>query len=350
MQTVRRISNMAKPDACLEIDPSKFLLVIGPNFTTCVIKELADSYNLSLNGQNRADLQNGGIGAARTPDFALKRIVDVGIRVLLESEEYSNEIERSKCELLYRNAYELDPQFALKKVTVGLQKSGRYAEWLRRSFEFELESHLLSSHSVSLHRIIELQHQGARLVYVHCDDILSRVTRTSPVLLEDPDGLEKWLRGDKHGFLHVHGVYWEPDTVKLDGQFYESSGHYVRPASERLKLLFQEKHTIVIGCESHPSDPLLTQFLKEYLTEERSSLCQQHTFHLPITSVPHSKVVSGLPIVHTTSESEEDLYSHRPVHSLLCPITESSVSLCKLLTRGLGIQCYVQSPYFSWTD
>ena len=324
---------MAKPDVCLEIDPSKFLLVIGPNFTTCVIKELSDSYSLSLKSQGRADLHNGY--PARTPDFALKRIVDEGIRVLLDSEEYASETERSKCELLYRNAYELDPQFALKKVTVSLQKSGRYAEWLRRAFEFELESHLLSSQSVSLHRVLELQSQGARLVYVHCDDILSRVTGTSPILLEDPEGLEQWLRGEKQGFLHVHGIYWEPDTVKLDGQFYENSSHYSGQTSKRLKLLFQEKHTIVIGCESHPSDPLLTQFLKEYISEEEQLHHQPHTFHLPITSVPLSKVASGLPIVSSTAamtEHEEDLCLHRSVHTLLCPITESSVSLCKLLT------------------
>lgn len=317
---------MAKLDLCLEIDPTKFLFVIGPDFTTSVIKELSETYDrLPVNGgrSGREDAKS-----IKTPAFALKHIVDVGIRVLLDTEEYSSDVERSKCELLYRNAYELDPQFALKKVSMSLQKSGRYAEWLRRAFEVELESHFLASHSVSLHHIIELQNRGALLIYVHCDDILSRVSRTSPVLLEDPEGLDQWLKGEKPGFLHVHGVFWEPDTVKLDGQFYEGSGLHMRLAAERLKVLFQERQTVVIGCESHSNDPLLSQFVKEYMSDEQQQLHRQHTFHLPLTAVS-SNQTSGLPIIATSSEEGNRSSSLRPVHSVISPITESSISLCK---------------------
>ena len=325
---------MSKLDLCLEIDPSQFLLVIGPDFTTSVIKELSEAYELSIHGTNRPDLQQNGSTAKslKTPAFSLKHIVDEGIRVLLDAEEYSSDTERAKCELLYRNAYELDPQFAVKKVVMSLQQAGRYAEWLRRAFEVELESHFLASHSVSLHRVIELQSKGALLIYVHCDDILSRVSRTTPVLLEDPEGLDQWLKGERAGFLHVHGVYWEPDTVKIDGQFYENPSYYVKPAAERLKLLFQEKHTVVIGCESHPMDPLVSQFIKEYvyMPEEKRHQSQQHTFHLPLTRAA-SQLGSGLPVVTSSSLEESERSSHRPVHSILCPITESSISLCKCL-------------------
>ena len=329
---------MAKFDVCLEIDPGSFVLVIGPNFTTSVIRELSESYNQARDG---GPGRHGDAGAAaisaRTPTFALNQIIDAGIRVLLDSEEYSGEAERSKCELLYRNAYELDPQFALKKVSMGLHKSGRYAEWLRRLFEIEMESQLLASHSASLHRVVELQNKGARLIYVHCDDVLSRASHTSPILLEDPEGLDQWLKGEKRGFLHVHGVYWEPDTVKLDGQFYENFSHYQRPATERLKLLFQERHSIMIGCESQPSDPLLNQFIKEYILNEQQHPRQHqphpHTFHLPLTSIP-SNQMSGLPIDYTFSSGECTSSScSRQVHSLLCTTTESTVSLCKLLVR-----------------
>ena len=318
---------MAKLDLCLEIDPSKFLFVIGPDFTTSVIRELSEAYGrLPING-DRSDREDGK--SIKTPAFALKHIVDEGIRVLLDTEEYSSDVERSKCELLYRNAYELDPQFALKKVSMSLQKSGRYAEWLRRAFEVELEAHFLAaSHSVSLHHIIELQNRGALLIYVHCDDILSRVSRTSPVLLEDPEGLDQWLKGEKPGFLHVHGVFWEPDTVKLDGQFYEGSSLHVRPSAERLKQLFQERQTVVIGCESHSSDPLLSQFIKEYMSDEQQQLHHQHTFHLPLTALP-SNQASGLPIVTTSFQDGDQGSSPRPVHSVISPITESSISLCK---------------------
>jgi hypothetical protein len=329
---------VSKLDLCLEIDPSKFLLVIGPDFTTSVINELSEAHRLSIRGGNHADFQQqdgATIKSPRTPSFALKHIVDEGIRVLLDAEEYSNDTERAMCEHLYRNAYELDPQFALKKVAMSLQQAGKYAEWLRRAFEVELESHFLASHSVSLHRIIELQSKGALLIYVHCDDILSRVSRTAPVLLEDSEGLEQWLKGEKTGFLHVHGVYWEPDTVKIDGQFYESPSHVRPPTAERLKLLFQERHSVVIGCESHPTDPLVSQFIKEFMCEEQRHQNKQHTFHLPLTRSSSSKLESGLPLVSSMSlsssslEQESERSSRRAVHSVLCPIAESSVSLCK---------------------
>ena len=329
---------MAELDLCLEIDPSKFLLVIGPDFTTNVIKELSEAHShLSVNG-DRADFGDGTAARPiKTPAFALKHIVDEGIQVLLDTEEYSSEAERSKCELLYRNAYELDPQFALKKVSLSLQKSGRYAEWLRRAFEVELRSQFLASHSVSLHHIINLQSKGALLVYVHCDDILSRISRTSPVLLEDPEGVEQWLKGEKPGFLHVHGVYWEPSTVKLDGQFYESSGlGHLRQGAEQLKLLFRERQSVVIRCESHSSDPLLSQFIKEYMSDEKQQHHCQHTFHLPLTPVP-SNQAPGLPIVTTSSEDGGvQSSSPRPVHSVIAPITESSLLLCKSQPRTIG--------------
>lgn len=324
---------VSKLDLCLEIDPSKFLLVIGPDFTTNVIKELSEAYQLSIRNSH-PDLQQDEptVKSPRTPAFALKHIVEEGIRVLLDAEEYSNDTERAKCEHLYRNAYELDPQFALKKVAMSLQQAGKYAEWLRRAFEVELESHFLASHSVSLHRIIELQSKGALLIYVHCDDILSRVSRTAPVLLEDSEGLEQWLNGEKAGFLHVHGVYWEPDTVKIDGQFYESPSHVRPPTAERLKLLFQERHSVVIGCESHPTDPLVSQFIKEFMCEEQRHQNKQHTFHLPLTR-SSSKLESGLPLISmplsSSLEQESEKSSHRPIHSVICPITESSISLCK---------------------
>ena len=340
---------VSKLDLCLEIDPSKFLLVIGPDFTTSVINELSEAYQLSTRS-NHADFQQdeSTVKSPRTPSFALKHIVDEGIRVLLDAEEYSNDTERAKCEHLYRNAYELDPQFALKKVAMSLQQAGKYAEWLRRAFEVELESHFLAlaPHSVSLGRIIELQSKGALLIYVHCDDILSRVSRTAPVLLEDSNGLEQWLKGEKAGFLHVHGVYWEPDTVKIDGQFYESPSHVRPPTAERLKLLFQERHSVVIGCESHPTDPLVSQFIKEFMCEEQRHQNKQHTFHLPLTR-SSSKLESGLPLVSSiplsssssSLEQESEKSSHRPVHSVLCPIAESSISLCKCLKLGNYVSC-----------
>ena len=339
----------SKLDLCLEIDPSKFLLVIGPDFTTSVIKELSEAYQLSIRSSHPDDEPT--LKSPRTPSFALKHIVDEGIRVLLDAEEHSSDTERAKCEHLYRNAYELDPQFALKKVAMSLQQAGKYAEWLKRAFEVELESHFLASHSVSLHRIIELQSKGALLIYVHCDDILSRVSRTTPVLLEDSEGLEQWLKGEKAGFLHVHGVYWEPDTVKIDGQFYESPSH-IRPATaERLKLLFQERHSVVIGCESHPSDPLVSQFIKEFMCEEQRHQNKQHTFHLPLTQ-SSSKLESGLPLVplspfSSSLEQESERSTHRPVHSVLCPITDSSISLCKLSKSGNLMLIYF-SLVVSW--
>ena len=322
---------MSNIEPCLEIDPSKFVFVIGPSFTKTVLQEL-NSYATSTD-----TISDSGDTAATTttpvatankqqqsPTFELSNIVTQGVGVLLETEDFQNEEEKLKCEFRYKNAYELDPLFAYRKVAANLQKSGKYADWLKRSFEVHVEP---THTSPSLLHLLQLQKKGALLLYVHCDDVLSKVSKTSPILLEDTEGLELWFKGERDGFLHVHGVYWQPYTVKLDCEIYDNQAHQLKPATERLKHVFDERQCIMIGLDQHSDEPLLSKFLEKYITFARKGSNQQSFHFAPCNTA--SNLLPCLPI-SVNYDGDQMCNRHTPVNSRsISTLTESSVSLCK---------------------
>lgn len=327
---------MSKIEPCLEIDPKKFVFVLGPSFTKTVLKELHTSEIPTETISENTDTAATTVATPSkqsSPTFELSNIVNEGVGVLLETEDFQSEEDKQKCEVRYKNAYELDPLFAYRKVAATLQKSGKYADWLKRSFEVNLE---LTHTSPSLLHLIELQKKGALLLYVHCDDVLSKASNTPPILLEDAEGLELWFKGEREGFLHVHGVYWEPYTVKLDGEIYDNQSHQLKPAVERLKQVFVERHSIMIGFDNHSDDPLLSKFLEKYITYTREGN-NQHSFHFASRSHT-SNLLPSLPIISATTnpsdlkeEMQKDHYFTPVSNDSICSLTESSVSLCKLL-------------------
>ena len=277
----------------VEIDPSKFVIVLGPQFASTVLKELGVHDSCS-----------------KTPVLSFGGIVEQGISLLLETEKFQSDSERNKYEMLYRNAYELDPLFALRKLAASLKKSGHYAGWLKRMFELRLETE--NGHcSPSLQRLHELQRRGALLVYTHCDDVLDRAANMQSILLEDADNAGRWSRGETPGVLRVHGVYWEPGTVKLDCEFYENVAHPLRPSAEMLKKIFAVKHKILIGFNAPADDPLQSKFLENFVDESP----KQHVFFMSECPVPPT---SYLP-----------LSSDLVVSSAVSMVADSSLSVCK---------------------
>lgn len=320
-------------EPCLEIDPSKYVLVIGPSFTKTVLQELQGpkAFKSESIGECMETAATTEAAAQRSPSFDLGNIVNEGIGILLESEDFQSEEDRLKCEVLYKNAYELDPLFAYRKVAANLQKLGKYADWLKRSFEVHLEA---PHNSPSLSYLLELQKKGALLLYAHCDDVLSKASNTLPILLEDQEALELWYKGEREGFLHVHGVYWEPYTVKIDCEVYENQAHQMKPALEGLKQVFEERHRVMIGFDDHSSDPLLTKFLEKFIANSGGVETSKHSFQLLTQGKSVSELHPTLPIctaLRASSEGEVPTEQcSTPINSsCIYPLTESSTSLCK---------------------
>ena len=284
-----------KLELCVEIDPSQFVILVGPQFVTTVLKEL------------------GVYDCCKPPVSSFSGIVEQGINLLLESEQFQNDSERSKYEMLYRNAYELDPMFALRKVAAGLKKSGLYADWLKRTFELRLEAEdvKMLHTSPSLQRLLELQRRGALLVYTHCDDVLDRAANVQSIPLENVEGVESWSKGEAPGILRVHGVYWEPGSVKLDCDFYENVAHPLRSSVEMVQKILDAKHKIAIGFDAPSTDPLQSKFLETFVSKSY----KQHTFFM------------------SECPSQESFYlsipSNLAVNTAITTVTENSLSLCK---------------------
>ena len=285
-------------EPCIELDPSKFVIVVGPRFTATVLSELTASRGPGCDHKG--------------PVLAYKDIVNDGITLLLETETFQNDGEKSKYETLYRNAYELDPIFALRKVAVNLKKFDRYQEWLNRLFGWRVEHSLQASSS--LQHLLELQRNGALLIYTHCDDLLAQTAELQPVLLKDA---EKWSARECPGFLHVHGVLSEPGTVNLDLDLYETIAHPSHQAAAGvLKAVFQKRHAVVVGFDASAEDPLQSKFMETFLDEKD----HRHTFVLDQATPPF-----GLPL--TLSSSSFSV----PLASAISVTAESSWSLCKCL-------------------
>ena len=284
-----------KLELCVEIDPSQFVILVGPQFATTVLKEL------------------GVYECCKPPVFSFSGIVEQGINLLLESEQFQNDSERSKFEMLYRNAYELDPMFALRKVAAGLKKLGLYADWLKRTFELRLEAEDRKTlqNSPSLQRLLELQRRGALLVYTHCDDVLDRAANVQSIPLENNESVERWSNGEAPGILRVHGVYWEPGSVKLDCDFYESAAHPLRSSVEMVQKILDAKHKIAIGFDAPSNDPLQSKFLETFVSKSP----KQHMFFMsecPVQEPPYLSIPTNV-----------------AANTAITMVTENSLSLCK---------------------
>ncbi len=244
----------------LEFDPRTFLLVIGPQFTATVLSEIGVDSSI----------------------FALtnRRLVNLGIEVLLQTGEFQSDAERVKC--LYSNAYELDPLFAVKKLSSSLQKNGKYKEWLTKAFKFDI---IPLNKSPSLQKIKHFQQEGALVLYMHFDDILSRLSKTQPVLMNDASSVEMWCNGESNGILYLHGVYSDHETVVLDTDTY----HTNHPLKATLSKVLYKRHILMLGfdTEKNDDDHLLTKFTEQYMHGLHENL---HSIHLTKAREPFQSI------------------------------------------------------------
>ena len=292
---------------CIEVEPSKYIVVVGPRLAEAVLNEAAVSKD------------------AKLPALSLTEMVSEGISVLLDSKQFQKEAERAECEKLYRSAFQVDP---LPKLLSNLQHCGGYAAWLERCFQLRLET---SKSSPTLDRLLELQNDGALLVYTGCDDIVSRLANQRVLLpAEDFAG---WVKGEKKGFMNVHGVYWKPETLQLQCEGYIDPNHPSRTSMSHLEQLFQQRSVIAIGtCD--PTDlanPMLAAFARSFLFTASSNVTsRQYRFHLSLdppssgSAQEYSRCVLNLP------QFKNLCREHEKIGWTIVPIRGQARMLCEL--------------------
>lgn len=286
----------------VEIQPDRFAVVVGPQFAIQVLQEMLDS----IGAQSEQ---------VTPPTFKFKSIVDRGVSYLLEKESLADDIARAKFEARYSNAYELDPTFVLRKISNSLRAAGYYREWLAELFECHIPA---GGTSASLERLLALQRRGTLLIYLHCDEIVTRAAGLNPVVLDDAAVLERWIAGECPGFLQPHGVYSRPESVRLDGQMYDDTpGHLLSAAIERLKSELSCRSIILLGEEwsATSENPLISNFCKRFVTNELRNEIDGDTVVFNTTgkrvhdfiSLPVSQSNNPLPSLHPMAPGVSDL-------------------------------------------
>lgn len=293
--------------SCLEVQPSLYTVVVGPKFAAEIARETLD-----------LGTSNG------VPTFAFSNIVDHGIAFLLDKENFASEAERAKVEARYKNAYELDPVFVLRKILCNIKTAGCYEDWLSQLFACNLHSRRPSR---SLECLLALQSLGLLLVYVHCDDILARASNLPPVPMDNEEQVERWARGELQGFLQVHGVYSQPDTVQLDCELYDNASHPLHATAERLKRILGSRHTVLLGSdwEHRHSDPLLAKFCERFVHEST----ERHSF----VFCQEEEGCIGAPWLPVGMASPLSLQ----------PMTQSSADLCKWHCSIVYLPCLTRA-------
>jgi tetratricopeptide (TPR) repeat protein len=105
-----------------------------------------------------------------------------------------------------------------------------------------------------------LQNLGLPLATTNYDDLLERTTGLEPVTWRDGHRVERLLRGDEQGILHLHGYWDRPESVVLGIRSYEE----VRQAPHAqavLRALRIFRTLIFIGYGEGLSDPNFGNFL-----------------------------------------------------------------------------------------
>lgn len=286
----------------MEIDPSSFILVLGPSFTAAVLHQ-------PLNSDEDTSMDTVSPSPTpKLPALEVKSLINEGIAILLQSRQFQNEAEKRECEQLYRNALEVDP---LIKLSVSLQQCGRYAEWLDRCFRLDAGLLAKCRRFPLLNRLVALMERGALLLYTGCDGVLSKLTNLQVLL---PQNMIQWGKGDVKGIMHVHGVYWKPDSLQLGCEMYMDPQHPSRAAMGQLKAIITDKCVIMLGmCEM--DNPMVTKFTKTFLEDAGNG----HCFNL---AMDHECKEMGAKLLHIYSSAVTPV----PVQG----ISQTSMLLCKL--------------------
>lgn len=297
---------------CMEVDPSRFVVVMGPSFTAAVLQQAMCK---TRSPPSRNDPKQ------KLPAVNVKGMVNEGLSILMESRQFQSEPERAESEQLYRNALEVEP---LMKLSTSMQQCGRYSEWLERCFS--LGAVQARAPSILTH-LAELQDSGALLVYTGCDDALCKLSGLQVLVADREETVIQWRKGQLKGIMHVHGVYWKPESVQLNCDVYKTLNHPARTALEQLGSVFRERFVFSLGvCDTGQLDnPMMAVFTRTFLT----AASHNHSFSLAMeTTTPDAAagLRSGLLQLPCLKRNEVC-----PDFSIL-PLRDSSRMLCESST------------------
>ena len=253
---------------CLEIDPVRTLMVLGPQVTAQCL------------------------GDCSTHHLSYRLLVESGIKTALEVESFDSKEDRTRKETLLRHAYELEPAFASSKVVEVLRSHGRYESWLKQTFS-TASVKVTEKGNAILQHLLALRQEGVRLAYTHYDETLSRALGLPPVILEDAEGVKKWSQGFP-ALLHLHGAAAHPQSVMFDCLSYENSVGGTSSADVVLEQ-FRSKTVIFVGFDDIYFDPFLPKLVKTFAKSQEAKLACPPLF-LSATMTTRPSGVLPLPV------------------------------------------------------
>jgi len=129
---------------------------------------------------------------------------------------------------------------------LGAPDGGEYRRWLRETVG--------SLHPQKRETIEALQALDLVLATTNYDSLIEEVTGLEPVTWTDGARVERVVRGDEKGVLHLHGHWMKPESVILDARSYErilGDAH----AQTMLRALQATTTLLFVGCGDGLSDP-----------------------------------------------------------------------------------------------
>ena len=232
-------------DVCVDVDPVRTLLVLGPQITAQCLSECRDPAT-----------------NAHPTFLEYRRIVETGIKRSLELENLANSEAIRRKEMLLVNAYELEPTFAASKVLETLKEHNEYESWMKEMSISSKGYHFDASSSPTLQYLLFLRREGVRLIYTHYDDLLARALGLPVVLMEDDENARKWSQGFP-ALLHIHGVFSRPQSIKMDCLCYKTQVGEGK-AADIVREQFQSRAVIFLGFDEPFVDPLLPKMLSSF--------------------------------------------------------------------------------------
>lgn len=240
MSNVRRL---------LEIDPRACAFVVGPQLTT---EGLGDSNN------EPALLRSYRTVVCACIDVVCSRVDGA----MLDDKQ-------QRQEKLLNVALELDVTVAAQVAAERLRERGQYERWLHEASTLTHQPVHSTAHD-GIRNLLRLQEHGALLMCTQYDTLLDRAAGTEPVLLNQRAEFEDWARGERQGFLHLHGVFSSPESVVLCKLDYSQvlQGLGMASTLARLKEIFTQRLVVYLGYDGEFFDPLLRILQKMLVSEE----------------------------------------------------------------------------------
>ena len=136
-----------------------------------------------------------------------------------------------------------------------------------------------------LDRLLELQRDGALIVYGYIDQTVSTAAQQVALVSEQA---EEWASGKTSGILHPFGVCVDPESIRLD---------ISKECVSCLDRLLQERACIMLGYLDNQPDSCLIQLLQ---------MCKESGADLPLslageTSCPSTNSILQLPVPDPTA-------------------------------------------------